>query len=185
MNGPTATAETPRSPAANNAPSASVSATASGRLARSLAALACGLIFGLGLGIASMIDPLKVLGFLDVAGAWDASLLFVLGGAVIVTALGYLLVLRQPRPRLADSFHLTKRRDLDAPLLVGAAIFGVGWGLVGYCPGPAIASVGFANPEAIWFVPAMAAGAALQRWRRAVGRQHATLDDAAKTVTTG
>jgi uncharacterized membrane protein YedE/YeeE len=147
-----------------------MSGGASDGLARGLAALASGLIFGLGLGVASMIDPLKVLGFLDVVGAWDASLLFVLGGAVTVTALGYLLVLRQPLPRLADRFHLSARRDIDAPLLIGAAVFGIGWGLVGYCPGPAIASIGFANPEALWFVPAMLAGAALQRWRSSVAR---------------
>lgn len=141
-------------------------AEGSSGLARGLAALASGLIFGLGLALAGMIDPLKVLGFLDITGAWDASLMFVLGGAVSVAALGYWLVLRRPLPRLADRFHLSARRDIDAPLLIGAALFGIGWGLVGYCPGPAIASIGFANPEAVWFVPAMLAGAALPRWRR-------------------
>jgi uncharacterized membrane protein YedE/YeeE len=147
-------------------PEDDVMSTRNRQLARGLAALACGLIFGLGLAIAGMIDPLKVLGFLDIAGAWDASLMFVLGGAVTVAAFGYWLVLRRPMPSLADRFHLSTRRDIDAPLLVGSALFGVGWGLVGYCPGPAIASIGFANPEAVWFVPAMLAGAALQRWRR-------------------
>lgn len=175
---------TPRRDEANR-PSGAAGATGSGALARGVAALASGLVFGLGLGIAGMIDPLKVLGFLDIAGAWDASLLFVLGGAVTVAGLGYWLVLRRPLPKLADRFHLSARRDIDAPLLIGAAIFGTGWGLVGYCPGPAIASIGFANPEALWFVPAMLAGAALQRWRRAVQHQSAAPGDPAETTTTG
>jgi hypothetical protein len=162
-------ADTPRSGQSRHT-SGPVHATSSGGLARGLAALASGLIFGLGLALAGMIDPLKVLGFLDITGAWDASLLFVLGGAVTVAALGYWQVLRLPMPRLADRFHISARRDIDAPLLIGAALFGVGWGLVGYCPGPAIASIGLANPEAVWFVPAMLAGAALQRWRRAAAR---------------
>ncbi|MEY2687439.1 MAG: hypothetical protein RL375_1637 [Pseudomonadota bacterium] len=149
-----------------------------------LAALAAGLIFGLGLGVADMVDPLKVLGFLDVAGAWDASLMFVLGGAVSVAALGYRLVLRRPWPRLADRFHVSARRDIDAPLVVGAALFGIGWGLVGYCPGPAIASIGFANPEALWFVPAMLAGAALQRWRRSASLRHVASGDAERASAT-
>lgn len=129
------------------------------------ASLLCGMIFGLGLGVSQMVDPRKVLGFLDLFGAWDASLMFVMGGALLATAIGYRLVLRRPAPRLAERFHLSAQRAVDAPLLGGAALFGIGWGLAGYCPGPAIASLGLGNAEALWFLPAMAAGAGLQRWR--------------------
>ena len=128
-------------------------------------ALLAGVIFGVGLALAQMIDPLKVLGFLDVAGRWDPSLMFVLGGAVVVTAVGYHFVLRRPAPVLGDRYLLPTRKRIDAALVVGAAIFGVGWGLGGYCPGPAISSLGLGNPEALWFVPAMVLGAGLQRWQ--------------------
>lgn len=133
---------------------------------RLLGALGSGAVFGLGLAIAQMIDPRKVLNFLDLAGAWDASLLFVLGGAVVVAAIGFHFVLRVPAPVLDGHFHISKRSVIDAPLLAGAALFGVGWGISGYCPGPAIASLGFGNVEAWWFVPAMLAGAGLHHWRR-------------------
>jgi uncharacterized membrane protein YedE/YeeE len=130
---------------------------------RALAALAAGAVFGIGLAVAQMIDPHKVLAFLDVAGAWDASLLLVMGGAVVLAAAGFRVVLRRPAPRWSDRFHLGPRHGIDAPLLLGSALFGIGWGLAGYCPGPVIASLGLGNPEALWFVPAMVAGAALQR----------------------
>ncbi len=126
--------------------------------------LLCGMVFGLGLAVAQMTDPRKVLGFLDLAGAWDASLIFVMGGALAVTVPGFRLVLQRGAPRLAGCFHLPAGNTVDAPLLTGAALFGVGWGLAGYCPGPAPASIGLANAEALWFVPAMIAGAGLQRW---------------------
>ena len=129
------------------------------------AGLGAGIAFGLGLAVAQMTDPRKVLGFLDVAGAWDASLMFVLGGAVAVALLGFRRVLRRPGPWFGGHFHLRTGDAIDAPLLTGAALFGIGWGLAGYCPGPAIASIGFANPEALWFVPAMLAGTGLQRWQ--------------------
>ena len=127
--------------------------------------LLCGLVFGLGLGVSQMVDPRKVLGFLDIAGAWDASLMLVMGGALLVAAVGFRVVLRRPSPRFGDRFHLGAARAIDAPLLTGAALFGIGWGLAGYCPGPAIASLGFGNAEALWFLPAMVAGAGLQRWK--------------------
>jgi uncharacterized membrane protein YedE/YeeE len=132
---------------------------------RLLAALFAGTVFGFGLALAQMIDPRKVLGFLDVAGPWDASLLFVLGGAVLLAAVGFRWVLRQPQPQLAQQFQLPPTDRVEPTLLLGAAIFGVGWGLGGYCPGPAIASLSYGNPEAIWFVPAMLAGAGWQKWR--------------------
>lgn len=129
------------------------------------AGLLCGLIFGLGLGVSQMVDPRKVLGFLDIAGAWDASLMFVMGGALLVAAIGFRAVLRRPTPRFGERFDLSTARRIDAPLLGGAALFGIGWGLAGYCPGPAIASLGFGNAEALWFLPAMLAGAGLQHWQ--------------------
>jgi hypothetical protein len=121
-------------------------------------------VFGAGLAIAQMIDPRKVLGFLDVAGAWDASLLFVLGGAVVLAGVGFRIVFRRTAPLWDDSFHLPTAKAIDRPLLLGSALFGIGWGLAGYCPGPAIGSLAYGNGEALWFVPALAAGAALQRW---------------------
>lgn len=132
---------------------------------RAGAALLAGTVFGAGLALAQMIDPRKVLAFLDVAGDWDPSLLFVLSGAVLVAALGFRFVLRRQAPLIDDRFRLPAATAVDAALVSGAAIFGVGWGLGGYCPGPAIASLGFGNPEALWFVPAMMMGAGLQRWR--------------------
>jgi hypothetical protein len=133
--------------------------------AQALAALASGGVFGFGLALAGMIDPRKVLGFLDLAGAWDASLLLVLGGAVIIAAAGFRLVLRRRAPLLDAQFHLPPGGAVDFPLLLGAALFGVGWGISGYCPGPALASLAYLNPEAFWFVPALLAGAAVQRWQ--------------------
>jgi uncharacterized membrane protein YedE/YeeE len=112
-----------------------------------------------------MIDPRKVLGFLDLAGAWDASLMFVLGGAVALTAIGFRFVLRRSKPWFEYQFRLPGAAAIDAPLILGSALFGIGWGLAGYCPGPAIASLAFGNTEALWFVPAMVAGAGLARWQ--------------------
>ncbi len=154
--------------------------------ARALVALLAGAVFGLGLAVAQMIDPRKVLGFLDVAGAWDASLLFVLGGAVVVAAIGFHFVLRRPAPLFEERFHVSTLQAIDARVIIGAAIFGIGWGLGGYCPGPAIASLGFGNAEALWVVPAMLAGAGLQRWqarRRGPGQKTAQADASAVTQT--
>ncbi len=134
---------------------------------RHLAALASGAVFGLGLSLAQMTNPDKVLNFLDLAGKWDPSLLLVLGGAVVLTALGYRLVMKRRTPLWDSQFHLPLARSVSRPLLIGSALFGMGWGLAGYCPGPAIASLGFGNPEALWVLPAIAAGAALQRWSHA------------------
>lgn len=130
---------------------------------RGASSLVAGVLFGVGLAVAQMTDPAKVLGFLDVTGAWDASLLLVLGGAVVFSVAVFRWVLRKPAPVLDEHFHLPKSAAIDARLLSGAAIFGVGWGIAGYCPGPAIASLGFANPEALWLLPALLAGAAAQR----------------------
>ncbi|MCH4813554.1 MULTISPECIES: DUF6691 family protein [Vreelandella] len=99
-----------------------------------------GLLFGLGLAIGGMTDPTRVLNFLDVFGDWDPTLMFVLGGAVTTTFIGYRLVLRRSQPLFAQAFQLPTRRDLDGRLMGGAVLFGIGWGLSGYCPGPAFAS---------------------------------------------
>ncbi|MEN5221979.1 DUF6691 family protein [Stenotrophomonas sp. TWI602] len=128
-----------------------------------LVALGAGALFGLGLAVSGMTDPLRILGFLDVTGAFDPSLLFVLGGAVATTALLFRFVLRAPRPRLADQFHLSDSQRIDTRLLGGAALFGIGWGLAGYCPGPALVGAGYGASEALWFVPAMLVGMALHR----------------------
>lgn len=132
---------------------------------RVAAAALAGMLFGAGLQVAQMTDPRKVQNFLDLAGTWDASLLFVLGAAVTVAALGFALARRRARPWFDDRFHGPPAHAIDRPLLVGSALFGIGWGLAGYCPGPAIASLGFGNTEALWLVPAMLAGAWLQRAR--------------------
>lgn len=145
---------------------------------RGASSLAAGVLFGVGLAVAQMTDPTKVLGFLDVSGAWDASLLLVLGGAVVFSAAVFHWVLRKPSPVLDEHFHLPKSATIDARLISGAAIFGVGWGIAGYCPGPAIASLGFANPEALWLLPGLLAGVAMQRWLDYAASKHETDVDA-------
>jgi uncharacterized protein len=121
-----------------------------------------GLLFGGGLVIAGMSDPAKVLSFLDVAtianGTWDPSLAFVMAGGVITTFIGYKLVLKQQRPIFATAFSLPTKTDFDMPLVSGAAIFGIGWGLGGFCPGPAFTALGTGNTPAVLFVVAMLAG---------------------------
>jgi uncharacterized protein len=127
-----------------------------------------GLLFGLGLVVSGMSDPAKVINFLDLAaiptGGWDASLAFVMAGAVIVTAIGYRFVLVQPKPLFDRAFHLPDRKRLDHRILVGPAIFGIGWGMAGFCPGPAFATLGTGSAEAMLFVLAMLAGMAMARF---------------------
>ncbi len=127
------------------------------------AALLSGLLFGAGLALSGMMDPRRVLGFLDVARAWDSTLAFVLAGAVGVSALGYRLVRHMGHPICAPRFDLPTRHDVDARLIGGAALFGVGWGLSGFCPGPAIAALPLLLPKGALFVAAMLAGMALYR----------------------
>lgn len=126
-------------------------------------ALACGLLFGAGLALSGMLDPARVRGFLDVAGSWDPSLAFVLGGAVTVSWLGYALARRLPGPVLAADFDLPRRTRIDAALLLGAVLFGIGWGLSGFCPGPAIAALSTGARPVVVFVCAMLAGMAGHR----------------------
>ena len=130
---------------------------------RSIANLLAGLIFGLGLLISGMANPAKVQNFLDLAGTFDPSLIFVMAGAVMVTFAGYRLVLRRPRPVLAERFYLPTAKDIDARLIGGAALFGIGWGLSGFCPGPAIVSLPLLATGTLVFVPAMLAGIAVTR----------------------
>ena len=111
-------------------------------------ALLAGVLFGLGLGLSQMVDRDRVLGFLDVAGTWDPTLLFVLGGAVGVTIISFRFVLRLSHPLLSPSFYLPTAQQVDLPLILGATLFGVGWGIGGYCPGPGIVALvlGIWNP---------------------------------------
>jgi uncharacterized protein len=136
---------------------------ASGAL-RTLAALACGLVFGLGLAISGMMNPAKVIGFLDVAGDWDPTLAFVMGGALLIAIPAYRVILKQRRPFLSGGFSLPVEEKLDAPLMWGSSLFGVGWGLVGFCPGPAVAAIVTGLPAVLGFVAAMIAGMALYAW---------------------
>jgi uncharacterized membrane protein YedE/YeeE len=139
---------------------------------RALAFLA-GLLFAAGLAVAGMTQPVKVLAFLDVLGSWDPSLSLVMVGAIAVYMPLYRGAMRLQTPLLAPSFSLPTRRDIDPGLVAGAALFGVGWGLAGYCPGPAVASLGSASSASIVFVAAMIAGmvafAMLERARRQPG----------------
>lgn len=122
-----------------------------------------GLIFGLGLVIGGMSNPAKVLNFLDVAGIWDPSLAFVLAGAVAVTFVGFRVVLRRPRPIFAEKFHLPAATHLDARIIAGPAMFGIGWGLAGFCPGPAFTALSGGSSAAITFVTTMLIGMIVAR----------------------
>ena len=127
------------------------------------AALLAGTLFGVGLSVSQMINPEKVLSFLDFFGAWDPSLALVMLGAVSVSTIVFRLALKQPRPLLAGTFQVPSRSDIDSRLIVGGVIFGLGWGLVGWCPGPAISSLALAHVESFIFVAAMIAGMLLDR----------------------
>jgi len=129
-----------------------------------LIALISGIIFGLGLSLSQMMNPEKVISFLDISGDWDPSLAFVMMGALAVTFISFRWVLNRSEPLLEDGFHLSKRSEIDKSLLGGAAIFGVGWGMSGYCPGPAFASMGLGNMEAVVMVLSIYAGFFTQNW---------------------
>ena len=131
-----------------------------------LVALISGLVFGAGLFISGMMNPAKVLGFLDFAGTWDPSLAFVMGGALAVNAAAYAATRRRARPMFAEHFALPARLDLDRDLLGGSVLFGIGWGLVGLCPGPALASLLRGELPIYRFVGAMAVGMLFERLRR-------------------
>lgn len=128
-------------------------------VARVVLALTAGALFGFGLSLSGMVDPARVSGFLDVAsGHWDPSLMFVLGGAVMVAVPGVLLSRRLAKPVLAEDFNLPAKTRIDRPLITGSAIFGVGWGLAGFCPGPALSALALGLVPVVLFVSAMIAG---------------------------
>lgn len=128
---------------------------------RRLVSLLSGVFFGIGLTLSQMVNPAKVIGFLDFAGDWDPSMALVMGGALAVTFVSFRFILRRGAPIAAPVFHLPTTRDIDGRLIGGAALFGVGWGMSGFCPGPAIASLAYGLPASIVFVVAMIAGMAL------------------------
>ena len=123
-----------------------------------LSSFVIGIIFGLGLAISEMINPARVIGFLDIAGRWDPTLMFVMGGALAFTLPAFGFILRRARPLLDGEFFLPTKRDIDRPLILGATLFGIGWGLGGFCPGPALAGLASGAPGVMLFVVAMVAG---------------------------
>lgn len=125
-------------------------------------AYVAGLLFGVGLALAGMVDPAKVIGFLDLFGAWDPSLAFVMGGAIAIHFVLFRVVTKRASPLFDARFQLPTRRDLDAKLIGGAAIFGVGWGLGGFCPGPGLTSLGAGSLAALVFVATMTLGMIVQ-----------------------
>lgn len=140
-----------------------------------LAALFGGTVFGFGLAVAQMIDPRKILNFLDFTGIWDPSLAFVMGGAFGVMIAAYAIA-RRTRPLLAAEFQIPKPGMVDVRLLAGAALFGLGWGLVGFCPGPALAALAYGVPKVFLFVAAMAVGIRIEAaipWGRLVSPKSA------------
>lgn len=126
-----------------------------------LAALTSGIMFGFGLSLSGMLNPARVQGFLDIFGAWDPSLAFVLGGAVIVAFIGVQAMKRMRHPAFDGRFHLPENRRIDAPVIIGSALFGLGWGIGGFCPGPAVASLSIGIPQTVLFVIAMLVGMTL------------------------
>jgi hypothetical protein len=125
---------------------------------QNLIALLCGIIFGIGLSLSHMINPNKVLNFLDITGNWDPSLIFVMMGALAVAFVSFKWILKRPAPILAASFHISKKSSVDKSLILGAGIFGIGWGMSGYCPGPAVTGLGLLSLESIILVIAIYLG---------------------------
>jgi hypothetical protein len=130
-----------------------------------IASLLAGTLMGAGLMISGMMNPNKVLSFLDIFGNWDPTLIFVMGGAIFSALPGFWLSRRLTKPLLANNFQLPDKKNFDRRLVGGAAIFGVGWGLVGLCPGPAISAITTGSPQVIVFVISMTVGMAFYRWK--------------------
>lgn len=137
----------------------------------SLAAFFAGLVFGIGLIVSGMTDPAKVIGFLDLAGRWDPSLAFVMVGAILVGAIGYAVARKRAVAFLGGTLHLSAARNIDRRLVLGSLVFGAGWGLAGFCPGPAVVSLGAGQDKAVVFVIAMLAGMALFELAEAFARR--------------
>ena len=125
---------------------------------QSLVALLCGTLFGIGLSLSQMINPNKVLNFLDITGNWDPSLIFVMIGALVIAFISFNWILKRPAPLLAESFHISIKMSVDKALILGAAIFGIGWGMSGYCPGSAVAGLGLLSLESVIMVVAIFLG---------------------------
>ena len=123
-----------------------------------LSALLCGTLFGMGLSLAQMVNPDKVITFLDITGNWDPSLLFVMAGALPVAWLSYRMILKRRSPLLASNFQVTQKLSVDKALVLGAALFGIGWGMTGYCPGPAVTGLGFFSLESVIMVTSILSG---------------------------
>jgi uncharacterized membrane protein YedE/YeeE len=150
-----------------------------------LASFLCGLIFGSGLMISGMTQPARVLGFLDIFGRWDPTLAFVMAAALAISSLGYALARRQGRPAFAAKHLWPNRTDIDRPLIIGSVLFGIGWGLAGLCPGPALANLAGLSPRVIVFVIAMIAGmSAKDLWELRVPSA-AAMEDAALANSDG
>lgn len=125
---------------------------------KNIISLIVGILFALGLGLAGMTQPQKVIGFLDIFGAWDPSLIFVMGGAVIFHLITYKLIRKRQTPLLDTKWHVPTNKDISPRLIIGATLFGAGWGLAGYCPGPALTALVTGHSQTILFVSAMLAG---------------------------
>lgn len=143
-----------------------------------LAGFLAGLLFGVGLLVSGMANPAKVLNFLDVFGEWDPSLALVMGGAVAVTIVGFPMVRKRKEPFLLPSFSLPDRKDIDQPLIIGALLFGVGWGLGGYCPGPAWTSLSSFHSSSLVFIASMLLGMWLALWWKSRNNARPSLDQA-------
>ena len=131
-----------------------------------ITALGTGVIFGVGLALAGMLNPSKVVGFLDIFGMWDPSLGLVMAGGILVNATGHYFVMKRKRPVFDASFDLPSSNNIDRQLLIGSAIFGIGWGLAGYCPGPVVASLLLQPADMLPFLVTLLAGAFIGRWLR-------------------
>ncbi len=129
-----------------------------------ISAFLAGALFAAGLVIAGMTQPAKVIGFLDVTGSWDPSLAFVMGGALVVYGVAFRLITKRSMPLLGGRFQIPSRTDITPRLLIGASLFGIGWSIAGFCPGPAIVGFGSGMSEAFVFMPGMVAGMVLFRW---------------------
>jgi uncharacterized membrane protein YedE/YeeE len=132
-------------------------------MSKLIIALIAGLLFGVGLALSGMTDTRVVLGFLDLTGDWDPTLMFVMGGALLLTVPAFNMVLRKSKPVLCDGYCLPEKQHIDKSLVLGSLMFGVGWGLYGYCPGPALASLASLNSEPFAFVLSMIIGVNLHR----------------------
>ncbi|WP_224826475.1 DUF6691 family protein [Cognatishimia sp. MH4019] len=139
-----------------------------------LFALLTGLVFGTGIAISGMMDPAKVLNFFDIAGTWDLSLMFVMGGALVVTFIGYRLVWRRTQPLFEQRFQVPTSPLIDSRLIGGSALFGIGWGIAGFCPGAAIPALGTGRWEVALFLISVTGGFFIRRWVSPTPKQATT-----------